>query len=47
MQEEYQRESLIRDRTELEKEIELVRNIIKWILFVKKQTFQYEVIRFL
>ena len=29
MQEEYQRESLIKDRTELDKEIELVRNIIK------------------
>lgn len=29
MQEEYQRESLIKDKTELDKEIELVRNIIK------------------
>ena len=29
MQEEYQRESLIKDRTELDKEIELIRNIIK------------------
>lgn len=29
MQEEYKREEIIKDRTELEKEIELVRNIIK------------------
>lgn len=29
MQEKYQRESLIKDKTELDKEIELVRNIIK------------------
>lgn len=29
MQEEYQKESLIKDRTELDKEIELIRNIIK------------------
>lgn len=29
MQEEYKRESLIKDKTELDKEIELVRNIIK------------------
>lgn len=29
MQEEYKKEEIIKDRTELEKEIELVRNIIK------------------
>lgn len=29
MQEEYKREKIIKDRTELEKEIELVRNIIE------------------
>lgn len=29
MQEEYRKEEIIRDRTELEKEIELIRNIIK------------------
>lgn len=29
MQEEFQRESLIKNRTELDKEIELIRNIIK------------------
>lgn len=29
MQEEYKKEEIIKDRTELEKEIELIRNIIK------------------
>ena len=29
MQEEFQREQLIKDKTELEREIELIRNIIK------------------
>lgn len=29
MQEEYQKDSIIKDRTELDKEIELIRNIIK------------------
>ena len=29
MQEEYQRESFIKNKTELDKEIELIRNIIK------------------
>lgn len=29
MQEEYRKEEIIKDRTELEKEIELIRNIIK------------------
>lgn len=46
MQEEFQREGLIKDRTELEKEIELVRSIIKTREELKRNNKNFEYAEF-